>query len=310
MITAIKKQLPLLTAVMTIGLMTGLAGWFQNSEIIFPELSAIAVGALTVPEMAWRVSKSRMLICISLCAVLGVVIVCFLPLPVEIELCIAFFTAQMIFICSGTSFAPMISAVVLPVMMQTESPVYLLSASGLTALVLLCRIILEKTGILPEMPFQPLPKPDKTAFLQALTRTFAGCLVILPAVLLDVRFLCAPPLLVAFTEFCKPDSPAERKKPGIFLLMLCCAVTGSLCRYLFTVLLSLPICIPAVLTVVLVILTMQKSGMILPPAGAISILAYLIPETLLFWYPVQISAGTLILLFLSDICRQKKTVPA
>ncbi|MBR0485400.1 MAG: hypothetical protein IJJ69_11605 [Oscillospiraceae bacterium] len=306
----IRKYLPLFLTVLTVGLMTGLSEFFQNPEIIFPELAAVTAGALHVPHTAWHVSKFRMLIFITLCAMLGVLIVHFLHIPAGIQLCIAFFTAQMIFLCSRTSFAPMISALVLPVMLKTDSAVYLFSAFGLTLLVLLCRSFLEKINLLPEMQYEPFPKPDKTAFLQALSRTFAGCLVILPAVLLDMRFLCAPPLLVAFTEFCKPDSPAEHHKSEIFLLMAVSAVTGSLCRYLLNVLFSLPMCFPAMLTIFLIMLIMKKTGRILPPAAAISILAYLIPESLLFWYPLQIAGGTLILLFLSDICRQKKAVPA
>ena len=303
----IRKQIPLLLTMLIIGLMACLSESFQNPEIIFPELTAIAAGALHVPETAWHVSKFRILCFISLCAVTGVLMVHFLSIPLGIQLCIAFFIAQIIFICSGTSFAPMISALVLPVMMQTESPVYLLSAFGLTAMVLFCRMILEKTGIFPEMQFHPLPHPDRTVILQTLLRTCAGWMLILPAMFLDMRFLCAPPLLVAFTEFCKPDSPAEHHKPEIFLLMSVSAVMGCLFRY---ILMPLPVCLPMMLTVFLILLIMKKSGRILPPAAAVSVLAYLIPESFLIWYPVQIAAGILILLFLSDICRQKKAVPA
>ena len=306
---AFKKQIPLLMTLLLTGLMTGIAGYLKNPEIIFPEMAAIAVGSLTAPRFAWNVSKFRMLLCIMCCAVLGVMIVRFLPLSAEFQLCVAFFAAQMIFLCSRTTFAPMISALVLPVMLQTESVVYLISAFSLTVLVLLCRIFLEKTGICKAFSYQPLSPPDKADFLQAVLRSFTGSLLILPAMLLDMRFAAAPPLLVAFTEFCKPDSPAEKKKLSILLLMLFCAVTGALCRYVFTVLLF-PVWIPAVLTILLVCLMMQKTGMFLPPAAAISILAYLIPEQALLWFPVQIAAGTAILLYLSDLCRQKKTVPA
>jgi len=303
----LKKQLPLCLTVIIIGLMTGLSEFFENSEIIFPEMAAIAIGALLAPEFAWNTSKIRILIFISICAVLGVLIVKFLSIPIGLQLCFAFFLAQMIFIFSGTSFAPMISALVLPVMLQTDSPVYLLSAFGFTVLILFFRSICEKIGLVQKKEFTPLGIPDKNMILQAFLRIFAGCLLILPAVMLDFRFAVAPPLLVAFTEFCKSDSPAEKKKFLIWSLILSCALTGCFCRYALS---SLPICIPAMLTILLVFLIMRKIKLFLPPAAAISILAYLIPENLIFFYPLQIAAGTAILLFLSDLCRQKKTVPA
>ncbi len=304
-----KKYITLYMTIFIIGLMTGLSEFFQNPEIIFPEMAAISVGALLAPEFAWNTNKLRILFFISLCAVLGVLIVRFLPVSPEIQLCIAFFLAQMIYISSGTSFAPMISALVLPVMLQTDSPVYLLSAFGFTVLILLCLTICEKLHLTEKKEFQPVGFPDKTAILQAIMRSLAGCLLLLPAVILNFRFAAAPPLLVAFTEFCKPDSPAQKNKIRILVLLFSCALTGSLCRYSFSILFSVPACIPAMLTILLVSLIMKKTGMFLPPAAAISILAYLIPANTVLFYPFQIAAGTAILLFLADLCRQKKTVP-
>ncbi|MBR7084935.1 MAG: hypothetical protein IKI37_07145 [Oscillospiraceae bacterium] len=305
----IKQALPYLMTVLLIGLMTECSALLHNPEIIFPEMAAIAIGSLCAPKFAWNTSKFKILFFICVCAVTGIGIVKFLSVPFALQLCTAFLTAQMLFIFSKTSFAPMISAIVLPVMLQTDSVIYLISALSLTVLVLLLRTIMEKKNILPAVHYQPAELPGKTMLFQAFLRTFAGCLLILPAVLLNCKFAAAPPLLVAFTEFCKTGSPAERKKPNILLFMSFCAVTGTLFRYLFSILLPLPICIPAMLSISLVLYAMKKYQLYLPPAGAITILAYLIPENTLISYPLQIFTGTAVLLFLSDFCRQKKKVP-
>ena len=60
-----------------------------------------------------------------------------------LEILIAFVFAQILFMLSGTTFAPMISAIVLPVMMQTESFIYPIAAFLLTVAVV--KIVNTKT---------------------------------------------------------------------------------------------------------------------------------------------------------------------
>ena len=112
-----KKIIPIGMAMVIVTLMTAAACLLGNKEIIFPEIAAIAVGGLIAPKMVWNTNKRRILFFITLCAVLGVGIVRYVPLPLWMQMAMAFFISQIIFIYSGTSFAPMISAIVLPVML-------------------------------------------------------------------------------------------------------------------------------------------------------------------------------------------------
>lgn len=118
--------------------MVGAAELTGQSEIIFPEITAIAVGAFLSPRLAWRTDRVRMLVTVTLCAVLGVLLVRFVPLPVWGRLTLAYGLAQVVFLLSGTRFAPMISAIALPVLLGTESWVYPAAAFLLTGLILLC----------------------------------------------------------------------------------------------------------------------------------------------------------------------------
>ena len=52
-------------------------------------------------------------------AVLGVGIVLFLPAALWVKITVAYAVSEVIFLFSGTSFAPMISAIVLPVLLST-----------------------------------------------------------------------------------------------------------------------------------------------------------------------------------------------
>ena len=274
-----------------IGLMTGISSALNNPEIIFPEIAAIAVGSLLTPKFAWNTSKFRMLIFICLCAVLGVLTVKFVPFPPGLRLCAAFCLAQVILLFSGTTFAPMLSAFVLPVMLGTDSPVYLISAFVLTAMILLMRLITEKISLTEPYLYQKQEPPGKVEYLAMILRMLSGSAVILAAVGLGWRFAVAPPLLVAFTEFSKPNAPAMHQKGKVIGLFALCSMTGTILRYLF-LLIHAPACLAAMITILIVFIIMKKMNLFLPPAAAISILTFLIPETALLLFPVQITAGT------------------
>lgn len=289
----IKKIVPVFCTIILISGMTAAAVFFGNREIIFPEIAAIAAGALIAPKFSWNSDKKRILFFITVCAAAGVAIVRLVPVPVELQMIIAFFLSQLLLINSKTSFAPMISAMVLPVMLQTETPVYILSAAVLTALILLCRAAFEKFGITEKNKFQPLPKAGISEYKNTLLRTFFGSLIIIPALMLNFKFAAAPPLLVAFTEFSNPKSKARETPVKSIALITLCACFGTFFRYIFCICFRLlPLYAVSALTILAVILLMKAIKMFIPPAGAVSILAMLIPETAVTTFPLQIMAGS------------------
>lgn len=287
-----KKQLPLLMTMIIVTAMTVAACLFNNREIIFPEIAAIAVGGLIAPDLAWNTDKKRILLFIILCAVLGVGIVIFIPLPIWAQMSLAFLCAQTLYLCSGTTFAPMLSAAVLPVMLQTDTIVYIISAVIFTALILLFRLLLELFSIRRVYRYIKTEPPKTEAWTHMILRTALGSLLIFAAINLGVRFAVAPPLLVAFTEFSKPSAPVRKKAKKAVALIGISATLGAACRYLFCIQLHiLPLYLSAALTILLVILVMKKWNLFLPPAGAVSILAMLIPEHTVLWFPIQITLG-------------------
>ena len=286
-----KKIIPIGMAMVIVTLMTAAACLLGNKEIIFPEIAAIAVGGLIAPKMVWNTNKRRILFFITLCAVLGVGIVRYVPLPLWMQMAMAFFISQIIFIYSGTSFAPMISAIVLPVMLQTETIIYIV----LTTLILIFRYWLEKTDMTEQTVYQKTETPAKKDYKAVLLRTLIAAVIIFAAVSLDAKFVVAPPLLVAFTEFSKPSCGARKKAVKAVLVTGASAFVGALFRYLLCMhFLTLPLYIAAALTILAVILLMKRTAMFIPPAGAVSILAMLIPESKVVWFPVQITLGAAI----------------
>lgn len=303
----LKRQLPLLMTMIIVTVMTAAACLFDNKEIIFPEIAAIAAGGLMAPKFAWNTDKKRILIFIILCAVLGVGIVILIPLPLWMQMALAFLCAQILYLYSGTTFAPMLSAAVLPVMLQTDTIIYILSAIFFTALILFFRLLLERFKIRPETVFQKTGLPQKEAWIHMLLRTVLGSLLIFAAVSLDIRFAVAPPLLVAFTEFSKPTAPVRSRAAVAVALIGASAAVGAACRYLFCIRFSLlPLYLAAALTIVLVILLMDRLHLFLPPAGAVSILAMLIPEQAVPAFPVQITLGAAAVMTISLLFFREK----
>ncbi len=279
-------------AVLLVTAMTAAAELSGEREILFPEIAAVAAGTLAAPKHPWNTDPLRLFLSLAAGSVIGTATVLLIPLPLAVQLCIAFLISSLMLAFSRTTFAPMISSVVLPVMLGTRSAVYPVSAVLLTAAVIGCRLLTETHGLRSPEPFTPEPKPDRRALTDLLLRWGLGCLVILFAVKSGQRLIAAPPLLVAYTEFWRPGAAAQRKPLPFCLMLTGCAALGALLRYpaLHFGIRQFP---AAGVTVLLVLLLMRRTGLWLPPAAALSLLSFLVPEQTLLLYPVQVFAGTL-----------------
>ena len=287
----IRTLLPPFCAVLLVTAMTAAAELSGEKEILFPEIAAIAAGAFAAPKFAWNVSFPRMLLMLSAGAVLGTLTV-LLPAPYAVQVCLAFLAASVMLLVSRTTFAPMISAVVLPVMLQTKSPVYPVSAVILSAAVIAVRLLLQACGVLQKPEYHPEPKPSQRAAADLIVRWLLGSLVIVFAILTKHNLICAPPLLVAFTEFWKPGSAGQKKPFAVSIMIAFCAVLGAGMRELalFFGVYQFP---AAGIAMTLVLLLMRRTGLYIPPAAALAVLAFLIPERAVLLYPVLVFAGAL-----------------
>lgn len=65
--------------------MTAASEGLREPEVIFPEIAAIATGALLAPRLVWKVNKKRIFGYIMLCAVLGMAIVRYCPFTLTVN---------------------------------------------------------------------------------------------------------------------------------------------------------------------------------------------------------------------------------
>lgn len=66
---ALKNALPYVLTLILVGIMTFVAEILGEWEIIFPEITALAIGYMVTQRQGWKVNDSRMIALIAICAV-------------------------------------------------------------------------------------------------------------------------------------------------------------------------------------------------------------------------------------------------
>lgn len=297
----IKKIIPYISTLLLVGLMVGIAELLNEKEIIFPEITALAVGYMVAQKRSWKVNGKRMLLLITICATVGVLIVRYSGLALFPQMIIAFSFAQILFMFSGTTFAPFVSAIVLPVMMQTKSFIYPISAVILTILVIGFHQLFLKMKIREDEEYIPVMLNSKDDIIDTALRIVCVAIVGFVAIYFDYKFIIAPPLLVAFTEFSRPRNKVRNKPIKTVLVITGCALVGSLSRYLLTIKLELPLTVSALIATLIMLLILTYTKMYMPPVGAITILSMMIPEISVITYPLQIFVGSVVIILLSRV---------
>lgn len=297
----IKNIIPYISTLLLVGLMVGIAELLNEKEIIFPEITALAVGYMVAQKRSWKVNGKRMLLLITICATVGVLIVRYSGLALFPQMIIAFSFAQILFMFSGTTFAPFVSAIVLPVMMQTKSFIYPISAVVLTILVIGFHQLFLKMKIREDEEYIPVMLNSKDDIIDTALRIVCVAIVGFVAIYFDFKFVIAPPLLVAFTEFSRPRNKVRNKPIKTVLVITGCALVGSLSRYLLTIKLELPLTVSALIATLIMLLILTYTKMYMPPVGAITILSMMIPEISVITYPLQIFVGSVVIIILSRV---------
>ena len=291
-----------------------MASIVNEKEIIFPEIGAIVTGAVLAPKMPWTVNKKRIFISLLVCGILGMAIVRFVPLDIELQMIFGYFIALLAVKISKTTFMPMISALVLPVLLQTRSVWYLISLIIFTGTILLIRYLLEKYGIKEKNEYFEVYEKTNLRIL-AFRMILVSVMVIL-SLRFNFRYAVAPPLLVAFTEFSSAKNKAVDTIPvKIILLVGLCAVSGAWIRFLSERLLGsyiepqIAITMSVIISCLLFLIIINGFKVFIPPFGAIVLLAYLIPKDYELWYPMHILVGITVYIFMSRIYKRIFLIP-
>ncbi|MDO5293213.1 MAG: hypothetical protein Q4F05_10720 [bacterium] len=267
-----------------------------EKEILFPEIVALTTGAIACKRQPWIVSKWQLVCLMTISAILGIAMNRMLPIPLFGKIILAYAVVGTSLIVTGCSLAPMISACILPLFMGTTSIVYPIAVSILCIIIVVLQFLLERAGMREYRPYEKPTIPYRQQFLHwSVLLVLVAASSILP-VYTGYLFFVAPPLLVLFTEFANVDA-APRKAPFmIFLVTGLGAFTGVLCRYIICVRFGMHLTVAALVAAILINIMFAITKKPFPPAGAITFLPFIIPESNLLAYPFQVCAGTSILI--------------
>ena len=163
------------------------------------------------------------------------------------------------------------------------------------------RLVLEKTSVKEKNEFTPMPSPVKADWRAFVFRTVFVAMLACLCLSFGFKFLIAPPLLVAFTELCRADCPAAKRKPQVISLVSLCALAGAAVRFILVMKWGLSPAVASLPIGVLIVIIVKNFGLYFPPAGAMAVLALLIPDNAVLLSPVEVILGITILAFAADI---------
>ena len=237
-----------------VALMVGSAEIFGEKEIIFPEITAVAMGALIAPVQSWSTSRTRLF----------------------------------------AAIVSAISACILPILMGTKSPVYVISVAVMTAFILIFQKVLEYFGLHEKYEYRPIEPSSELLKLRAKQVITALVICVLPAHFHEIFFI-APPLIVAFFELSGKGSKLMKRKYTAIALMVVAAFAGVMARFFISEKLGLTLTFGAVLSSAVIFVLCRKAKLYFPPCCAISTLPFIIPKTAIIKFPFEVTAGYIVL---------------
>lgn len=265
-----------------------------ETEIIFPEICALTIGAWVSEQQPWKTNKRRIFLLMSAAALFGVLVVRYVHIPLILQVCLCFgFTGFILTLCK-TNFVPIISACILPVYLRTESWIYPISVSVMALIIIIAQWLMEKYHFRPVNNFVPCEFDIKKQIIKwSKLLTIFGIIALIPFQNHQIYFL-APPLIVMFTELSNTESPARKKPFNIVGLMTFSAFIGCLIR-LLNIYFNFPLFICTAIACLILFVALDKMKLFFPPAGAILLIPMILDKSLIITFPFEVLIGSIIL---------------
>lgn len=298
---------PYILTFLMVCLMVGGSQLFQEPEIIFPEITALAIGYWLAPKQVWKTSSIKLVCLIMIYAILGIFIVRYFHVSILLKVVVGFTLCNLGLIISKTTFAPLISACILPILMNTESWVYPISATIMSVLIVLGQNYLQKQHNCHAYHYQPVEFHYHHEFVLFIKRLIVVIGLGIVALRLDIRLLIAPPLIVAFFEFSGHHKKLRSQAPRLYLFTVFMAFVGAYLKYFLTIQYQVPLWITAAMTTAILLIGIYSFQIFFPPVGAITILPMIIAPEILLSYPFLVAIGfALLIIFALLISFEKK----
>ncbi|PWX67041.1 hypothetical protein ACSXAF_06210 [Clostridium perfringens] len=304
-------SLVLILAMVSIAEITG------EREIIFPEVAALVVGSWVLEKQPWKVSKVGLVGLMTLCSIVGVLIVRYVNLGLTIEVLIGLVFTGLILKLSKTTLVPIISACILPIVLRTETWVYPISVFILTILIVSIKYFIEDYGVseVREEFKEEIAKLERNTSLRKkeFIRLFKIFITVGILTYFSVKFnitlLIAPPLIVAFIELTNEHCKFRQRSKSLLFLFIVVAILGFIFRIGFNEYLGLPLWLCTIFLLISLFICLEIFNMYFPPVAAIAVLPMLLTSKQVMFYPFQIAIGCFIFITIAMIFfREEKCI--
>lgn len=285
------KLMRYFVAVMAILLMVGISEWTGEKEVIFPEMTALAIGAWIIDKRVWKVKRWQMVALMSLGAAVGVCIVRYSCFSFPVNLAMAFLFAGICLLCSRATLIPLISACMLPVLLHTETWIYPLSVFLLSVALVLGQKGMERCSVRHKIDYVPAERNWKRDSLRWLALLGFVFLISLAAFYMNYRYIVIPPLVVTFAEIVNSKAGFRNRPVQLLLFMVAASLLGTSFQMLGYYYLHLPETVVALCIVFALFLIFEWTGKYFAPAGALAFIPLIVPRETLVWLPLQASIG-------------------
>lgn len=294
-----------LAAVAGILLMIGAAEFWQEKEIVFPEFVALTVGLWIIDKRVWRASGWQVIGLMFFGAVAGVCLVRYSPLPYLFNLCVAFAFAGACLLIFRATLIPLISACVLPVLLQTHAWIYPLAVLTLCVILVFVQKLMVRLGLRLPVEYVPANKVDWSVVRTWLWLMLFVFLAAALAVGTGWPYLVIPPLLVTFAEMATSAAGFRNRPVQVFVTLVFAAMLGTASQIVGNHWLHLPQVVTAVFVVVCLFSFFGVTGRYFAPAGAMAFIPMIVPPGNLVWLPLQAAIGAALLIAVSLVVFQK-----
>jgi hypothetical protein len=294
------KKKTQLMAILLVVIMFAVAGQYNQKEIIFPEISALALGAWVMERSPWRSSNFNFWLSPTLAALTGIIIMRSFPYSPFFMIAGAFTIVALQMKVLRSDVLPSLSAAILPIITRADSWYYPLSVCLLTGTIAMGRHIsayyCHGESSINTKNLSGSEESGNYGAMNALvhwSKLLIGISIVSAIALESHRvFMVAPPLIVAFAELSKPNGSLRKQSFKIMILLSFAAFIGVFWLEIICHVLQWPIWVFACLSLTSVFLFYHYLRLPFPPAAAIALLPAIIPSESLWSYPLHVSLGS------------------
>lgn len=278
-------------SVLVLAFMAGMADYFGEKELIFPEVAALSVGLWIVPKRIWNIHSIEVPFIMTLSAVTGVLIVRYVAAPMFVQFTLAFGIAALFIMFFHIPLVPALAAMLLPVLLDTRVWSYPLSVALMTTLVAYGSVLMRRFDLKPALS----PVSLRSGITAGnLWHWISSYLLLLPLLFVSTTygflFAIVPPVVIILIELSNPSNMFRSRPVALLGAVAVITAIGTLSRLILLEWFQLPYVVALPVAYTLSLIYMFRGHLMFPPLPALAVIPFILPDSYLL-YPLEATVG-------------------